>query len=126
MVPEHCSVPLILHFLQSLLEKNRAAATLRVTSRTQPLSKQRLLHWVVEVITHTYTSNKYPVPLGVRCHSTRSISTSWAALKGVLLSDICAAATWSSTNTFARYYRVNVAASGNIGTAVLSGPSTSS
>lgn len=94
--------------------------------RGQPLSKQRLSHWVVEVITHAYTSNKCPVPLGVRCHSTRGISTSWAALKGVLLSDICAAATWSSTNTFARYYRVNVAASGNIGTAVLSGPSTSS
>ncbi|XP_039511917.1 NLR family CARD domain-containing protein 3-like [Pimephales promelas] len=30
VVPEHCPVPLVLRFLQSLLENNRAAATLRV------------------------------------------------------------------------------------------------
>ncbi len=55
-----------------------------------------------------YKSSGCPLPSGVRCHSTRNISMSWAALKGVPLSDICAAATWSSTNTFSRYYRINV------------------
>ncbi len=92
--------------------------------RGQPLSKQRLSHWVVEAITHSYKSSGCPLPLGVRCHSTRSISTSWVALKGVPLSDICAAATWSSTNTFSQYYRINVAVSDTFETAVLSGPST--
>lgn len=91
----------------------------------QPLSKQRLSHWVVEVITHAYKSSDCPLPSGVRCHSTRSISTSWVALKGVPLSDICAAATWSSTSTFSRYYRINVAASDTFETAVLLGPSIS-
>lgn len=36
------------------------------------------------------------VPLE-QCHSTRSVSTSWAAMKNLPLSDICAAATWTST-----------------------------
>ncbi len=73
------------------------------------LSKQRLSHWVVDVITHAYKRSGRPVPSGVRCHSTRAVSTSWAALRGVPLEDICGAASWASPNTFARFYRVNVA-----------------
>ncbi len=92
--------------------------------RGQPPQRRRLSHWVVEAITHAYKSSGCPLPSGVRCHSTRSISTSWAALKGVPLSDIFAAATWSSTNTFSQYYRINVAASDTLETAVLLGPST--
>ena len=36
------------------------------------------------------------------------MATSWAALKGVALADICAAASWSTQCTFARFYRINV------------------
>lgn len=75
----------------------------------QALSKQRLAHWVVEVIKQAYTSQGRPLPAGVRCHSTRSLSTSWAAMKGVPLDVICAAASWTSPTTFARFYRVNIA-----------------
>ena len=46
----------------------------------QPLSKQRLSKWIVEVILHAYRSQGLPVPSNVPCHSTRSVSTSWAAL----------------------------------------------
>ena len=57
------------------------------------LSKQRLSHWIVNAITHAYGAGGCPPwPSGVRCHSTRSISTSWAALRGVPLETICAAA----------------------------------
>ncbi|KAK0136689.1 hypothetical protein N1851_027136 [Merluccius polli] len=89
----------------------------------QPLSKQRLSKWIVEVIVHAYTSQGLPAPSNVRCHSTRSVSTSWAALKGVSLQDICAAATWESSCTFARYYHINVAALPAVATAVLSAAS---
>ena len=89
----------------------------------QPLSKQRLSKWIVEVIVHAYTSQGLPAPSNVRCHSTRSVSTSWAALKGVSLQDICAAATWESSCAFARYYRVNVASLPAVATAVLSAAS---
>ena len=84
------------------------------------LSKQRLSKWIVEVILHAYRSQGLPAPSNLQCHSTRSVSTSWAALKGVSLQDICAAATWESLCTFACYYHVNVAALPAVAMAVLS------
>ncbi|KAK0134652.1 Neuronal acetylcholine receptor subunit alpha-10 [Merluccius polli] len=53
------------------------------------LSKQRLSHWVVDAITQAYRHSGRPLPSGVRCHSTRAVATSWAALRGVPLQDIC-------------------------------------
>ncbi|KAK0130707.1 hypothetical protein N1851_034661 [Merluccius polli] len=73
------------------------------------LSKQRLSHWVVDAIAHAYGASGRPPPSGVRCHSTRSVATSWAALRGVPLEAICAAASWATLGTFTRFYRVNVA-----------------
>jgi len=70
-----------------------------------------------------YKENNLTLPAGIKCHS--SISTSWAALKVVPLLDICAVANWSSTDTFSRYYTVNVAAPGAMEVAVVLGPSTS-
>ena len=52
------------------------------------LTKQRLSHWIVETITHAYGASGRPPPSRVRCHSTRSVSTSWAALRGVPLRTI--------------------------------------
>ena len=86
------------------------------------LSKQRLSHWIVDAVLQAYKLRGLPAP-PVRCHSTRGVSTSWAALKGVPLMDICAAATWASPCTFARFYRVNVAAHHQVATAVLSASS---
>ncbi|KAK0151644.1 hypothetical protein N1851_007054 [Merluccius polli] len=73
------------------------------------LSKQRLSHWVVDAIAHAYGASGRPPPSGVRCHSTRSVATSWAALRGVPLEAICAAASWATPGTFTRFYRVNFA-----------------
>lgn len=83
------------------------------------VSKQRLSHWVVDAILQAYGSGGLQPPK-VTCHSTRGVSTSWAALRGVPLADICAAATWTSSCTFARFYRVNVAAPHPVAPAVLS------
>ena len=69
---------------------------------------------------HAYRSQGLPAPSNIRCHSTCSVSTSWAALKGVSLQDICAVATWESSCTAAHYYRINVAAQPAVATAVLS------
>lgn len=86
------------------------------------LSKQRLSHWIVDTITYAYTASARPPPSGVRCHSTRGVATSWAALKGVSLEAICAAASWSSPNTFCRFYRVNVAAPSPLSVVLAPGP----
>lgn len=88
-----------------------------------PLSKQRLSHWIVEVICHTYKAGGCPLPARIKAHSARSISTSWAALKGVSLEEICAAASWSSPSTFTRFYNVNVASPHPLGQALLQGSS---
>lgn len=86
------------------------------------VSKQRLAHWVVDAILQAYKSRGL-CPPKVTCHSTRSMSTSWAALRGVPLNDICAAATWASSCTFARFYRVNVATPPSVASVVLSASS---
>ena len=84
-----------------------------------PLSKQRLSHWLVDAISAAYVDLGQPVPENVVAHSTRGIATSWAALKGVSMEDICAAASWSAPCTFARFYRLNVESTGSLGSAVL-------
>lgn len=91
-----------------------------------PLSKQRLSHWIVDVICHAYSVSGRSLSDGVRAHSTRSVSTSWAAMRGVPLDAICAAASWASPSTFTRFYNVNVAAPHPLGQALLQGSSGSS
>ena len=75
----------------------------------QALSKQRLARWIVDVVEQAYIQRGLQPPAGVRCHSTRGVSVSWAAMTGLTLEAICSAASWSSPNTFARFYRVNLA-----------------
>ncbi len=74
-----------------------------------PLSKQWLAHWVADSIVETYCATGCALPATVKCHSTRAVATSYAALGCVPLSEICAAATWASPCTFRRFYRLNVA-----------------
>ncbi len=48
----------------------------------KPVSKQRLSHWIVDTISQAYSSQNLPVPGDLVAHSTRSMATSWAELKG--------------------------------------------
>ncbi|KAI2647369.1 Tyrosine recombinase slr0733 [Labeo rohita] len=72
------------------------------------VSKQRLAHWVVDAISLAYESQGEPCPLGVRAHSTRSVTSSYALAHGASLADICRAAGWATPNTFARFYNLRV------------------
>ncbi|KAL0153621.1 hypothetical protein M9458_051101, partial [Cirrhinus mrigala] len=65
------------------------------------VSKQRLAHWVVDVITLAYQCQGELCPLGVRAHSTLSVASSYALVHGASLADICRAAGWATPNTFA-------------------------
>ncbi|XP_026133283.1 uncharacterized protein LOC113112099 [Carassius auratus] len=73
-----------------------------------PISKQRLSHWLVNAIALAYESKGMQPPGGIRAHSTRGIATSWALFRGVSLKDICSAASWASPHTFVRYYWLDV------------------
>ncbi len=72
------------------------------------VSKQRLAHWIVEVVILAYQLQGEPCPLGVRAHSTRSVASSHALAHGASLADICRAAGWVTPNTFAKFYNLRV------------------
>ncbi|KAI2665262.1 ORF V: Enzymatic polyprotein [Labeo rohita] len=68
--------------------------------RGLPATKQTLSRWIVDAISCAYESSGLPPPLGVKAHSTRSVSASKAFLEGVSMQDICNAAGWSTPLTF--------------------------
>ena len=83
------------------------------------LSKQRLSHWVVDTIRKAYEVAGKPAPSDIICHSTRGVATSWAAMRGVSLTDVCAAASWTAPCTFSRFYRLDVASGSSLASAIL-------
>ncbi len=79
-------------------------------SKGGPVMKQIISRWLVDAITLEFFSLRLQCPIGFRAHSTRGIASSWAWSSGVSISDICEAAGWSSTSTFARFYNMDVPA----------------
>ncbi len=75
-----------------------------------PVMKQKISRWLVDAITLVYSSLGLQCPIGVRAHSTRGITSSWAWSSGVSISDICEAAGWSSPSSFARFYNLDIPA----------------
>lgn len=85
-------------------------------------SVRSISSWVVQTIQRAYKAKGMVPPEAVTAHSTRGISTSWAAVRHVAPEVICRAASWSSINTFVSHYCVEPAAlsSVNFGLQVLS------
>ncbi len=77
--------------------------------QAEAVSKQRLAKWVVRLIELAYHSAGMTPPQGVVAHSTRGVAASWALFRGASLEDACAAAGWSSSMTFVKFYRLDVA-----------------
>ncbi|XP_048019539.1 uncharacterized protein LOC125250806 [Megalobrama amblycephala] len=77
-------------------------------TKGSPVSKQRLSRWIVDAINLCYSSLGADCPIGVRAHSTRGMTSSWAWSNGVSIQDICEAAGWSSPSTFVRFYHLDV------------------
>ncbi|XP_067320485.1 uncharacterized protein [Anolis sagrei] len=75
-----------------------------------PISSQGLASWIVSTIQLAYQLAKKEPPSHIVAHSTRSVSTSQAFLRGVPLDQICRAATWSTPSTFASHYKLDIQA----------------
>nr|XP_020638367.1 uncharacterized protein LOC110073471 [Pogona vitticeps] len=75
-----------------------------------PASSSTLLRWLVSTVTLAYQLASKEVPEGLKGHSTRSMATSTALLRGVDIPDICKAATWSRVSTFVIHYRLDLRA----------------
>ncbi|XP_061589562.1 LOW QUALITY PROTEIN: nucleolar protein 14 [Cololabis saira] len=106
---------LYLQATQSFRRSEQLFVCYRGAHKGRALSKQRLSHWIVDTIKQAYDVAGRPAPSGVVCHST----TSWAAMKGVALSEIFAAASWTGPCTFSRFYRLNAASGPTLALAVL-------
>ena len=76
--------------------------------RGQPISKIRISQWLKLLIVKTYKDLELPEPQGVKGHQVRKQAVSMAELVGVSPQAICEAATWASTCTFAKCYRLNL------------------
>ena len=73
----------------------------------KPISKKRLYCWLVECIKYVYDKNDLPVPEGVKSHQTCKMAVMYADMAGDDSRTICMAASWQSTCTFAKYYRLD-------------------
>lgn len=79
--------------------------------RGKAVSKQTLAHWISEVIRLAYQRMGRDDPVKANPHTTRGVAASWAELANSGLQAICQAATWSSSLTFAKFYRLDFAGS---------------
>lgn len=73
-------------------------------------SVRSIAEWIVQAIQWAYREKGLAPPEVVTAHSTRSLSTSWAASRHVSPEVICRAASWSSIHTFMSHYCVEPAA----------------
>ncbi|CAJ0929554.1 unnamed protein product [Ranitomeya imitator] len=86
------------------------------------VTKATLSRWIREAIHLAYSSKVKDPPEGLKAHSARAVSSSWAENKDISIELICKAATWSSPSTFYRHYRLDLSSASDLafGRAVLS------
>ena len=73
-------------------------------------SSSTLSRWLVSTISLAYELQHKPLPEGLCGNSTRTVATSTALMRGIDITDICRAATWSSVSTFIKHYRLDLRA----------------
>ncbi|KAE8585826.1 hypothetical protein XENTR_v10021466 [Xenopus tropicalis] len=107
---------------KSLRKSQRLFVVPAGSRKGEAAAKSTLSSWIVKTILQAYKEQGRSSPRAVRAHSTRSIAASWAVEAGVSVESICRAATWASTNTFIKHYKLDVlsAADAQFGQSVLS------
>ncbi|KAK5883801.1 hypothetical protein CesoFtcFv8_020091 [Champsocephalus esox] len=88
----------------ALRKSQRLFVHYRERSLGQPLSAQRLSHWLCEAVSQAFVSSGLDPPENIKAHSTRRISTSTSLHGGMTVEDICIAASWSSPCSFIRFH----------------------
>lgn len=79
-------------------------------NKGNPASKHTVAGWLARTIKEAYVQAGRTPPKGAKAHQTRSQAASWAELAGASADSILKAATWSSANTFAQHYALDLAA----------------
>ncbi|XP_071967906.1 uncharacterized protein [Engystomops pustulosus] len=102
---------MVLKYLQSTEEwrvDNNLFIQFQGPNKGKKASKITIARWLKMAISKCYNLQNKPVPLNIKAHSTRAMSTSWAERRGATLDQICRAATWASQNTFIKHYRLDI------------------
>ena len=112
----HCLCPVrALRLYTDRTKESRTTTQLFVSykpgARHAAVGRASLSRWIVEAIKEAYVSAGAPVPVALRAHSTRGVSTSWAVSRGASVQEICDAANWATPLTFVTYYCLDVPAS---------------
>jgi hypothetical protein len=106
-----CVCRALQQYLQATAEfrkDNQLFVTYGTTNRGQKASKPTLARWVKEAVQKGYEAMGKNPPGGIKAHSTRHASASWADLKGVSVLDICQQANWTTPHTFLKHYKLDL------------------
>lgn len=103
-------IPRVLRIYLNRTEEFRRSENLLISysgnNKGLKVSKPTLSRWIKDAIKLAFTSQDLPPPSFLSAHSTRAVSTSYAERKLIPLEQICAAASWSTQNTFIAHYRL--------------------
>jgi hypothetical protein len=102
------SLKLYIEKTQPFRTSSQLFLSYRENKKGVPITKDTIARWIKQCILRAYSISDKPSPLGVKAHSTRAMSTSWAEVFGASAHDICEAATWSSDSTFCKFYRLDI------------------
>uniref|UniRef100_A0A803JSY7 ribonuclease H n=1 Tax=Xenopus tropicalis TaxID=8364 RepID=A0A803JSY7_XENTR len=70
-----------------------------------PATKATISRWIKQAIQRAYSAQGQTPPLGIKAHSTRGMSTSWAFRNQASAEQLCKAATWTSVHSFIKFYQ---------------------
>ena len=74
----------------------------------RPASKVTIARWLKKAIELAYEYKGLQLPMGVKAHSTRAISASWAEINVSNVLDICLQASWATPHTFIKHYKLDL------------------
>ena len=70
----------------------------------KPIHKQQLSKWLLKCIKLSYDKHDLPTPDGVKGHQAHKMAVTYADMAGADPRNICDAACWANTGTFAKFY----------------------
>ena len=104
-----CVCRALKQYVQSTRDIRQDTSQLFVTyhqgRQGKPAAKTTIAGWIKLCIQEAYTRSNLSPP-SVTAHSTRKQSASWADMHCVSIKDICQQASWSSSSTFVKHYKL--------------------
>ncbi len=106
--PRRCTLRVYVDCTQSFRTSDQLFVFFGGQEKGKAVSKQRLVHWIMEAIVLAYQARCLLCPLGVRAHSTSGVASSLALARGASIADICSATGWATLHTLARFYNLRI------------------